>query len=329
MDAVNQGKEHVSFAEVLEEMKPLLGLMYSNHYIILDTKLYPTDGNGHLFWSVPNEDKSLPGTCLYQFRDGSYDWGNLHPYFTVASQSVGKLNEKQVEFYRQQKGTRAIAYYMDGYMTCLLDGHHKTMAAALEHEMVNAIVIMPCYLKKQVQEDGSYKDYIGCDDICFSCEEYGIQRDSSFMGEQISNHGMKQILKKITSHSFSPWEQSLPYDNDDLVSYYPSVDEVAYIDLVGEIKEEYLDQICKGEIQCSELEVCRLLRAMRGMKHKRLREVADALLHRLYDKNSVYECVEALITLPHSEEFDQYMLDVMVEFEDDYPWVKELILNWL
>lgn len=42
---INATKEAVSFEEALESMKPLLGLLASNYYLVLDTSLYPTDRN--------------------------------------------------------------------------------------------------------------------------------------------------------------------------------------------------------------------------------------------------------------------------------------------
>lgn len=41
--------------------KPLFQFQGEEYYCpTLDTELYPTDGNGHLFWNVPNSDERLP-----------------------------------------------------------------------------------------------------------------------------------------------------------------------------------------------------------------------------------------------------------------------------
>lgn len=140
--------ENVSFSEALEGIAPLLGLLADNYYVVLDTELYPTDGNGHLFWNVPNSEERLAGSCLFYKGDG--EWGLLRPHFTIATQSKKKLCKSRVAYYRKHLNCRAVAYYMDGYMTALVDGHHKAMAAALEHKTVNALVIMPCYTRKSI-----------------------------------------------------------------------------------------------------------------------------------------------------------------------------------
>lgn len=322
MDKINQSKEYVTFEEALEEIKPLLGLLPSNHYIVLDTTLYPTDGNGHLFWQVPDEDKYVPGTCIYYYRDAGLMWGKLRPYFTVATQPVTKLCKERVEFYRQNSGGRALAYYMDGYMTALLDGHHKTMAAALEHSMVNALVIMPCYIRHHRQEDNTLKEYIGMGDISFSCDEYKIT--AVHAENKVDTHQMKKIVSAIKGIM---QDMSLPYNTDELVKFYPDTEEVAYIDLAGEITDEYLDKIAAGEVVLDETEALILMRALSGLKHKRIWEIADAML--CWKHPEIYPAMEALMKLERTEELEQYLLEKMIEFEDDYPWVKDMILEYL
>lgn len=136
----------------------LLGLLNSGYYTVWDTSLYPTDGNGHLFWKVPNEMVPLPGTCEYYYGDCEY--ADPHPYFMVGTQPRENYNAERVAYYRGHPGARAIAYFMEGYMTALLDGHHKAFAAALEHEKVNALVITPEYATRFRGDDGQSRgDY--------------------------------------------------------------------------------------------------------------------------------------------------------------------------
>ncbi len=84
----------------------------------------------------------------------------LKSYFTVATQSVRKFSQGRIAYYRQNPGCRAVAFFEDGYMTALLDGHHKAMAAAIDHKMINALVIMPCYGISRYEGEGICKEYI-------------------------------------------------------------------------------------------------------------------------------------------------------------------------
>lgn len=261
--------------------------------------------------------------------------GRSRPHFTIATQSVSKLSPERVKYYREHPGCRAVAYYMDGYMTALLDGHHKAMAAALNHQMVSALVICPCYPYKIRQEDGSMRAYnIKSGDIVFACEEYGLEEITKNVGEQASFTEMENIQKMILK---GPLDFKLPYDSKALVSYYPNVEEIAIIDAVGDISDERLNQIISGEIFCSNDEICELIKALGGLKHRRLLEIADYfLLKCTYTAKSRYHNVDVIITIvkelirmPRTEELEQYLIDVMVELENEYASVREIILDYL
>jgi hypothetical protein len=326
LNNLNENKEKIAFINYIESIKPLLGLLPSNYYILLDTQLYPTNGNKHLFWEFPNENKSLPGTCVYYFKDRCGTWGNLRPYFTLATQPVSKLSKDRVEYYLKNSNGRAIAYYMDGYMTALLDGHHKTMAAALMHKMVNALVIVPCYNRKVFQEDGTYKNYIGFETMQFESGKYQLKIKEPESWKKISEKEMKKILLKIPKGTMI---HKIPYNTEGLVECYPDVDSMANIYLVEEITEKRLDQIISLEVTYSEIDACDLIVALSSLKHKRLLEIADFFLHRHYSGPTLFTIIQVLTKQPRSEELESYLIERLVEFEVDYPDIKRLILGYL
>lgn len=323
--------ENIAFSEVLEELMPLLGLLSDNYYVVLDTELYPTDGNGHLFWNVPNSNKRMQGSCLY-YR-GNCEWGKLRPHFTIATESPQKMCKDRVDYYREHPDCRAVAFYMDGYLTALIDGHHKAMAAALEHRTVPALVIMPCYTLNYKEKEGGYKSYIavGDGDMRFSCDTYSL-KDMSCMGDKVSKKKMDHILSQIPNTDFG-----FPYDNDELVSYYPDVEEISIIDEVEEISDEYLDQIVSEKHICTNKEISNLVKGLSGLKHPRLFEVADFFLSncsytcflRNRDVQTVEDIVKVLLKRPRNDELEQYLLELMIEYEDEYPLVGKMIIEYL
>lgn len=44
----------VSLENSFENLKPLLGLLRTGYYALVDVELYPSDGNGQFFWRVNN-----------------------------------------------------------------------------------------------------------------------------------------------------------------------------------------------------------------------------------------------------------------------------------
>ena len=323
-------RENNTFLEALEGIKPLLGLLRDNYYVVLDTELYPTDGNGHVFWNVPDNAEQLPGSCQVYMGDGK--WGQLRPHFTVATQSINKLCESRVEYYRKHQNCRAVAYYMDGYMTALIDGHHKAMSAALEHKMVKALVIMPCHTMSIRQKNGTFQRYLWAGDFKFSAEAYGLEEVPSFIGEKLSPEEVTHIRGMI-----SKIEGEFLYNNDELVSCYPSVEDVAYIDEAGDITEEYLEQILSERHICNMEEIDVLMRALGGLRHERLFELADFFLNqctytdfvRYYNREMLLTIVEQIMKLPKTEQIEEYLIEVMVKYEEDYPTVKSKILDYL
>lgn len=328
----NEGlnQEHTALTDALEELKPLLGLLEDNAYVILDTELYPTDGNGHLFWEVPDSGECLPGSCLFYRGDG--EWGYLRPHFTVATQSPDKLQENRVEYYRTRPGCRAVAYYMDGYMTALIDGHHKTMAAALEHRRVKALVIMPCWRWQVRQEDGSFRTYAAAGEMRFACDRYGLTERNAIARKKATYEEMQQMWELIPVA-----ERELPYDGGDLAAAYPSAEEMADIDACGEITDQRLDRIVSGEHTCSLEEIQVLMNALGGLRHERLFELADYFLEkcpclswlRVHDTGTFGAIVRQLLKLPRSDRLEAYLLNLMVEYEEEYPFVTDRIAEWL
>lgn len=322
--------ENPAFADALDALIPLLGLLNNNYYVILDTELYPTDGNGHLFWNVPNSDVCVPGSCLFYRGDG--EWGFLRPHFTVATQAVEKLQESRVEYYRAHPGCRAVAYYMDGYMAALIDGHHKAMAAAVEHRKVKALVIMPCYAVKCRENGGSIKAYIAAGDMRFACEKYGLKEASGDFVKRISFDEIMQVREWIPAA-----ERELPYDEEALAAYYPNAEEMADIDACGDISEKKLDRILSEDCICTPKEIQILMKGLGGLRHERLFELADFFLEkcsyisllRFHDADLFMGIVEQLVKLPHSAELEEYMINLMVEYEDEYPSAAERIADWL
>lgn len=50
---------------------------------------------------------------------------------------------------------------------------------------------------------------------------------------------------------------------------------------------------------------------------------------RLHDTNTVTTIIKVLMKMPRSNELEKYLLDIMVEYEDEYPSVRELIGDYL
>ncbi len=318
-----QGLNHnEDFMELVNSMTPFWELLSDGCYILLDTKLYPTDGNGHLFWNVPNLDYTLPGTCIYYY--GDCEWGNCRPHFTITTQPYRILNPNRVEYYEKHPQGRALAYHMDGYMTALIDGHHKAMAAAKTHQMVDALVIIPCYTSWRSSDDGSLTTYLGNEEWLWNCNEYGIApRETKIIKKESWNS------ENISALFISDVPEDAKPEMDQLAAYYPDVHGVASIDLLGEITNQRLDNIIRHQEIIAAERVTYFLKALVSLKHYRIIELFDFFLHEnAYDLYK-YAMIKEIVSLNADGKLTDYFIDVMVEFEDDYPEIKDLILDYI
>jgi hypothetical protein len=52
--------DYQGISKSFEKIKPLLGMLTSGYYVLADAKLFPTDGQGNFFYSVPNKNSLNP-----------------------------------------------------------------------------------------------------------------------------------------------------------------------------------------------------------------------------------------------------------------------------
>lgn len=208
-----------------------------------------------------NDNEVLAGSCVYYRGNG--EWGTYVPHFMIATQPKGKMNPEQVAYYLERPNARALAYYMDGNLTALIDGHHKAMASAMAHRSCKTIVITKCY-EMYRNHEGKEKHYLSANDSCFDMEELGI----AYQKECV-----KKTIEKEEYVTFSMDEKDhfpIPINAAELASQYPTVAEHVAMDLFGPVTDEVIDEFLHRKKDYTEDDVCLLLEALGGHRHERL-----------------------------------------------------------
>lgn len=62
-------KPYAGLADALERVRPVLGLLQPGIYVLSYSDYYPTDGDGHFFWDVPESLTSFKATSEYYDSD--------------------------------------------------------------------------------------------------------------------------------------------------------------------------------------------------------------------------------------------------------------------
>ena len=141
--------EFVSIWDSAEKIKPLLGLLGDGYYALADVICFPSDGDGHFFYEVPNELKYYDAACYGYYCNWDFSCTENFPLFLYPTQSSSLINNERVEYYAQIMRTeknppRALGYHLYGFMNVLLDGHHKACAAASLGKVIRCLTVIPC-----------------------------------------------------------------------------------------------------------------------------------------------------------------------------------------
>ncbi len=357
-DAINS--DTASFEEVLEQIKPLVGLLMDGYYCIWDTELYPTDGGGNLFWDYPNDDTVKPGSCLVYLKDG--EWGSLKPHFTIATEPFEKCNKERVEYYRQHPGARAIAYFMDGNLTALLDGHHKAMAAALDHRPFNAVVISQCFANDFTDKSGKQNRFIMADDVRIDAPKKWVNKErlQKIKDKIQAKSKVPAIVEPLKAHSGMSVEDTYPAK--ELVKYYPTAEQQACIDTFDVINDELIDEYMnkaqmsdaarfgdtlKARLVHDSRSTGNLVTALEIMRSERFLEFADYILRFHYDSDLLIDTIDALVDWNErgkqlgydtakeiweklgKENLQDYLISYMAEIEGEKPVVGKHVFEVL
>ncbi|MBQ5312335.1 MAG: hypothetical protein ILP19_09925 [Oscillospiraceae bacterium] len=133
--------------DAIDAISPLLGLLDSGYYIIADCPQYPTYGDQNFFCNAPDNMTNINAACSSYYVSGMMTVAEGTPAYLYPSQSNSCLKKERIDHYRdiisRPDAPRAIALYDYGFVSVLLDGHHKAAAAAQAGVPVPCLVIIP------------------------------------------------------------------------------------------------------------------------------------------------------------------------------------------
>lgn len=128
-------------------IKPLLGLLDDGIYVLADVPHSPTNGEDCFFYSVPNKLTYNSAACDEYYNHEFYSSTEGFPKYLYPTQSSKLCNLQRVNEYikilkESKTPPRGLAYYEKGFISALLDGHHKACAAAVLGIKLNCLTII-------------------------------------------------------------------------------------------------------------------------------------------------------------------------------------------
>lgn len=317
----------VSLENSFENLKPLLGLLRTGYYALVDVELYPSDGNGQFFWKVNNTPVYNKASCPIYGGDGL--WSEVMTKYILPSQPPTRFNRETAEYYRKNDNYRAIAYYLEGYLCTLIDGHHKAVAAALEHRPLKTLVIIPTnsgwYKSKHLNEK---LGGISLNGVSLYENEMITplqQTIDLFKLNRMSAEEVKMYLSKINA-DFDEYE----WGKDILESekYYPDAMTLARINWAGGITNEKLDKIVNHQVAMTDTEALNLVTALSALEHPRFKELAFHFCN-YGGFVGIWRDIFMLLAKIKDEDVENFFIQYLIDADIERADLKKIIDDYL
>jgi hypothetical protein len=123
---------------------PVLELLCPGLYVIHESEVHPSDGEGRFFWSGYTQPRELLGTAEKNSVIGhsNYTPGFLLPTRHPADFRIVKMHHYEDEL-RKGRQPAGITYHVAGMFSALLEGHHAATAALNNDIPFKCLMIEP------------------------------------------------------------------------------------------------------------------------------------------------------------------------------------------
>lgn len=144
---------------VVTALQPLLEYVKSGLYVIYETKMIPTDGEGNYFWSSYMVGHELGGSST--FNTVCKKERSIIPSFLVPTDNFGSFTDKALkissEKVKRDDCAYGICFHLSGMFCALLSNHYDVTAALMLDKKIKCLVIEPIRYICTEEEMKSYQ----------------------------------------------------------------------------------------------------------------------------------------------------------------------------
>ncbi len=305
--------DYVDINTSFELMKPLLGLLQDGFYILADIPHYPTNGDNIFFYDIPNEPTKINAACESFYNHDFFDTVEGFPKYLYPTQSDDYLNDERVDYYMDvlrstSNPPRAIPYHQYGFISALIDGHHKATAAARLRMPINCLTIIPNTMFSTWKDmNGNERKQAWFSGICFSPEE--IEKYSYNKTDPYPNVSIK-------AYNLLKGKVSVPIKADT----YPTVEELTNIYAVQLENADITDEMLNEWMEPHDSEkICKLRYALVHFIYNnrpRAIELAKKIIAANHSALPVKEAYRALLH-DKSEQTEKMFVDYLIDHSSD------------
>lgn len=319
-EASNRSSE--SPLRLVESISPLLKTLETGLYLISVVPHSPTDGKGRPFWKLRRKFSRYEASRhMHCVEMDLPEYVSGFPAFLAPTQAMHHLDWPAVERYRRKirsgESVGGLAYWGEGFVSALLDGHHRATACLLEGVDLPCVTVMgDPYL--EFADEGKYLRFW---DARVRVESLPAKAQLVF--EQALSP--KEAGRPATGLEL-PSEGELPQLDERLnkaAQSFATVDGLAARLVAGDLSDEGLARLLK-ERESAKISVAR--RALVAMRDARSLDFALRIAEQGYP-DLMRETFTFLAGVP-GERVDDFFVSFLVEDDKSHPWLTEIVTNY-
>lgn len=320
-DRINS--DFINLDKSILDLSPLLKLLESGLYVIVDMMCYPTNGEGDFFWDIPNDMTEYEATAgvLLTDEDNEYDYVGSQPVFIYPTQNTDCFSEERVTYYMDKyKNTdtisRAIAYNCSEFMNVLLDGHHKACAATLLEKPVHCITIIPFSGCSYTFENDEEK----IESLNFSSFEISADDIPKNYLSKISKRRKKLKMEVVNLFESNIINKHWESKYIESASNYPTA--AQYADMVAADVNEITDKLiedCLNNLVGENINKIKyIIFVLDNKKDPRVKNIALQCAKQLNYCKLKVQVFKVLNRMKNDEEIEQFFVDYLIEDNDTH-----------
>lgn len=321
-------------AYTFENVKPMLSILEDGYYLLTRIEMIPTDGDGNFFWNLPESKKLYKATAdvYYKFHVSSGT-----PKFILPSQSVNCLNEERVNYYLDQikygKTMTGLAYYYEGFMSTLLDGHHRATAAYIENKSIDCLTIIKVTGFGFNQDKKPDKIYAGGEiyDLNLFSKPERIHKYLKKLFDSRKSKLEVQEVEEILNDCQNVWaHRATPKGNDFGKRIYPDYLSIAFSDMAGDVSDERIIEIMAGRDDDAEFELEMIFKKLQLQDPNKAFELSKRIINDANWKVLIEEAFRYLASIDSTEVEDifiKYLIDTDYDSKDICRKIADEYLN--
>ena len=234
-------------------------------YVVHESQVHPSDGNGNFFWNAYGNNRVVTGTAEKNSAIGD---NNYPPCFLMPTTMAAGFQAKKMydlsDKLKSGKKLGGVALHVSGMFSALLEGHHAATACLINNTDFRCLVIEPLsgvmYESSRARSSKNQKSpkiiALTCPFINIPLEELPDNTLERFLltRKNLKPLAFSDIKPKMTKTLRASGKRAFPGIAYDKAEQLPDCAMVESASIVNTITEEQLEALLAGEVKLTDEE---------------------------------------------------------------------------